>query len=369
MQISPNSNLTQGLLGGLLIGSSASILMMREHKIMGSSGIISTALEPFYKTNSGIDASSLWTWSFIAGLLSSGTVLLYIQPEVFGGNETTGALLSPLGAALAGTLTGFGTKTGGGCTSGHGICGLPRRSTRSLTAVCSFMLTGGITVYAMKTYGSTTFASLFSKDGCSSITNGIFNSANTFDSMRPLILVLGGAFISHRLMSIKTNRNDSTNPELIKSPKTIVREPSIFTHLSTFSCGAIFGLGLGIGGMLNPDKVSGFLDITGLWDYTLAGVMGGGVMVTSIVFEWMRRTGRWPEYGLKFHPHTSTFHIDYKLISGAAMFGVGWGLGGVCPGPATASLPGAILQGSGNSVMTIFMPFMFLGMAVQKYFA
>ena len=108
---------------------------------------------------------------------------------------------------------------------------------------------------------------------------------------------------------------------------------SIFVSLIV---GCIFGLGLAFGGMLDPSKVVGFLDIFGAWDPSLAFVMMGGIMVNAAGYLIFIR-GKKPIFTEKFHLPDNIF-IDRRLIVGSAIFGVGWGLAGLCPGPVVASL-------------------------------
>jgi len=101
--------------------------------------------------------------------------------------------------------------------------------------------------------------------------------------------------------------------------------------------GLIFGIGLALSGMLDPARVLGFLDIAGgAWDPTLVFVLAGGVGVTAIGYGLAGMRAR-PFYGERFDWPTATA-IDARLLGGAAMFGVGWGLVGYCPGPAVASI-------------------------------
>jgi uncharacterized membrane protein YedE/YeeE len=108
--------------------------------------------------------------------------------------------------------------------------------------------------------------------------------------------------------------------------------------LASFLCGLIFGAGLLISGMTQPDKVLGFLDLFGAWDATLAFVMAGAVAVTAAGFALARRRGipllaeklRWPDRS----------DIDAPLVTGAILFGIGWGVVGLCPGPALVNLAG-----------------------------
>ena len=117
--------------------------------------------------------------------------------------------------------------------------------------------------------------------------------------------------------------------------------------------GLLFGAGLAASGMTNPEKVQGFLDLTGVWDPSLIFVMGGAVVVTLISFRFILKLSR-PVFSEQFHMPSST-SIDTRLIIGAALFGIGWGLVGYCPGPALAAI--AYL----NSDVMIFLVAMFVG--------
>ena len=101
-------------------------------------------------------------------------------------------------------------------------------------------------------------------------------------------------------------------------------------------CGLVFGVGLLVSGMTNPQKVLGFLDVAGTWDPTLAFVMGGALAVNGAAFAWTRRRAR-PLFAEAFSLPTASA-IDRRLLAGALLFGVGWGLVGLCPGPALAGL-------------------------------
>lgn len=100
--------------------------------------------------------------------------------------------------------------------------------------------------------------------------------------------------------------------------------------------GALFGLGLAVAGMIDPAKVLNFLDLAGHWDPTLAFVMGGAVMVTLPAYQLAKRRSA-PLLAPKFSLPTKTA-LDKRLLIGAACFGIGWGIAGLCPGPAIAAL-------------------------------
>lgn len=107
-------------------------------------------------------------------------------------------------------------------------------------------------------------------------------------------------------------------------------------HLVTLVAGLLFGLGLGFSQMIDPEKVIGFLDLFGAWDPTLAFVMGGAVAVTLVTFRFILKRPA-PILGSKFYVPTRQ-DIDKPLVIGAVLFGMGWGIGGYCPGPAITAL-------------------------------
>ena len=135
-----------------------------------------------------------------------------------------------------------------------------------------------------------------------------------------------------------------------------------------FSAGLVFAAGLVVSGMTQPLKVMGFLDITainkgafpGLWDPTLAFVMGGAVCVTLLAFAWTPHLAPSPLFANQFHEPRQS-QIDVPLVGGAVLFGAGWGLAGYCPGPALAS---ALLSVDA----LIFTGAMLAGMLICKAF-
>ena len=120
--------------------------------------------------------------------------------------------------------------------------------------------------------------------------------------------------------------------------------------------GTLFGAGLALSGMMDPARVRGFLDIFGAWDPTLAFVMGGAVIVMAGAWAIQRRM-KGPAFGETFSlPGTKT--LDARLIGGSALFGAGWGLAGLCPGPGIASLTTSPLPAA------VFVVAMIAGMAL-----
>ena len=106
--------------------------------------------------------------------------------------------------------------------------------------------------------------------------------------------------------------------------------------ITALAAGTLFGAGLALGGMVDPDRVRGFLDIFGRWDPTLAFVMAGAVAVMAVTWRIQARLAA-PRLEPKFVlPERSD--LDGRLIAGAAVFGIGWGIAGLCPGPGFANL-------------------------------
>ena len=122
--------------------------------------------------------------------------------------------------------------------------------------------------------------------------------------------------------------------------------------------GFIFAIGLGISGMTQVHIVRGFLDITGDWNINLIGVMGGAIGIHSLLFYLIKKRSS-PLLDSKFHLPTKK-DIDGKLLTGAALFGIGWGWAGICPGP------GIVATVSGDPNILIFIGSMLFGMFVFK---
>lgn len=122
--------------------------------------------------------------------------------------------------------------------------------------------------------------------------------------------------------------------------------------------GAVFAVGLMLSGMTQPSRVIGFLDVTRDWDPSLAFVMAGAVVVYGVAYRWWSGGRGEPWYGAKADLSVAR-HIDRRLVTGAAIFGVGWGLAGFCPGP------GVVAAASGATTALVFLGAMLVGMAAQ----
>ena len=130
--------------------------------------------------------------------------------------------------------------------------------------------------------------------------------------------------------------------------------------ITTCFSGILFGFGLALSGMLDPSKVQAFLDITRNWDPSLMFVMVGGIIITFIGYYFILKRQS-PLFSDIFHIPVHK-HIDKNLIGGSALFGIGWGLGGLCPGPALAILSYNFIPG------LIFMSAMLIGLFIGRKF-
>jgi len=130
--------------------------------------------------------------------------------------------------------------------------------------------------------------------------------------------------------------------------------------VASLATGLVFGFGLILSGMTNPAKVQNFLDVFGRWDPSLAFVMGGAIAVAATGFALLRKHADAPLFGSAFGWPTQT-DLDAPLLIGAAVFGIGWGLGGLCPGPALAGIP--VAKGG----LIAFVAAMLFGFAAARW--
>lgn len=129
--------------------------------------------------------------------------------------------------------------------------------------------------------------------------------------------------------------------------------------VGAFLAGMVFGLGLAVSRMIDPAKILGFLDITGSWDPSLALVMVGALLVMAPAYR-IAGACRTPFAAESFHLQQPRY-VDTRLVVGSIIFGVGWGLVGLCPGPAISALA------LGRHEVLVFVLAMLAGMAVQRY--
>lgn len=125
--------------------------------------------------------------------------------------------------------------------------------------------------------------------------------------------------------------------------------------------GTVFGVGLSVAQMTDPRKVLAFLDVAGAWDASLLFVLGGAVAVTAVGWRWALRRSQ-PVLADAFqHPPPITARPDVRLLAGAVLFGIGWGIAGYCPGPALASV------GQGNAEALWLVPALVAGAGLRRW--
>ena len=242
MHLAQDIDLTHGVLGGLLIGASSTVLYYVTGRTTGISGIVEGVI-----VNQVGDAKG-WTITYVAGLMSAGALLgQHVVSGAFG-DAPHALALTPEAVGLAAFLTGFGTRMGGGCTSGHGICGLPRRSLRSLVAVCTFMGTGALAAYVSRqtdlsryvvAAATTAAAAAAAAAAPAAPTPGGFllYLMPTFSTLVAVATVFNKNFAPHTWLF--GGKDAGKNP----SKNAAVGSP-VAEHLVTFGCAFAMGAGL-----------------------------------------------------------------------------------------------------------------------------
>ena len=294
------------LIGGLIMALASSLHLYLQGKITGISGAIFRCIS---LTNFS------YNFSFIMGMLFiSSFIKCYLNPLAKPKTideptflESTSKFVEDLslpGFILAGFLVGFGAKMANGCTSGHGVCGLPRLSKRSFVAIFLFMIFG--VMMATIRY-NIPFLKPYSY---------AYNVLE-YDFIYYLTLVLSLiGFLLNLINAFKSGIKDKVRDIVI-----------------SFSIGVLFSFGLIQSGMLQRHVVIGFLTIGKDWNIQLAFVLGAAVGINLFTFNFILRKVTRPKFKEKYDLPTNT-NIDNKLCVGASIFGLGWGLSGICPGPA-----------------------------------
>lgn len=368
-------SLLYGFVGGTLIGSAAAITLLGAGEIMGFSGII----RPIVTNPLGVvkQPTQQWKLQFCSSfLLSSCIVFLpFANKEKI---EAIASVTSPYAYVLSGLLVGFGTKVGNGCTSGHGICGMARLSKRSIVAVVTFMSTAIATT-------------LFTSTTTNAITSMLQDGAGTVEyfpwvfpavtSSIVALTVYGRSLLKSQQRSLASQEQQQQQPaasavqDPVKQPLIGSSpscpgpqvNPSIDQELKktvpVVLAGFVAASGLSMSTMVYPYAVRNFLDLSGIargtWDPTLMMVMMGGLFTSFLSYQFVPNhavISSCPklEKPLQGNPNfngvpsSGSSTIDGKLILGASCFGIGWGITGLCPGPALlltmTGLSGMIVQ-------------------------
>lgn len=295
--------LTSAVLGGGCIGMSTVWGALLDGRVTGISGELRRAVL-------GVPRSAL----FVTGLVGGGWMLGSASVLPFG-LDVLGAL-SWKRVALASFCVGAGASIANGCTSGHGICGLARFSRRSAAAIGTMMMTAIATATTFRTASAIAVPKILD-----------VVRASSWERVAPFLLV---GITAPPLLAVATHFAKK------RGWPRVARIAHGAVHVAR---GFLFAVGLMISGMANPAKTLRFLDIRSAWDPSMAAVFAGAVPPAALAFTQLQKGFR---PFLRESPELPTrSDIDKRLLFGSALFGVGWGLTGMCPGPAITYL-GAI---------------------------
>eukprot|EP00048_Salpingoeca_helianthica_P018947 m.243663 g.243663 ORF g.243663 m.243663 type:complete len:380 (+) comp28214_c0_seq1:97-1236(+) len=319
----------QGLIGGMTLGAGAAAVALLTGRVAGISGFC----------HGLVSRSPDWRWRglFVAGLMSGGALYNQFDPQqlpVHRGESERATLLRMAGSGL---LVGLGSVIGNGCTSGHGVCGLARLSPRSLFHVLTFMSIGCLT--AKLTDPVAALEPKIARDTREPIwSHPSLPSTNAekgaiFFTLSLVCLSIPALMAGARWASSVKPRASAT-ATMVETAKASYYA----SHATAFITGLMFSGGLVLSGMTDPMKVASFLDVgKPYWDPSLAFVMVGAIGVAMPAFarlvKW-KKLGRGPLLpGETNRVPPASWAVDKNLFIGASLFGAGWGLGGVCPGP------------------------------------
>ena len=282
------------VIGGSIMALSSSLHLYLEGKITGISGAIFRCISL---------SNFSYNFSFIIGMVFiSSFIKTFFAPSTtfLEKNSKFVENLSISGFALAGFLVGFGAKMGNGCTSGHGVCGLPRLSKRSFVAISFFMIFG-IFMATLKS----SFPFLRPKSEFK-----IFEENNIY-------------YYTFILSSIT----------FLVNAWNAYKKGFFRDIIISFGIGVIFGYGLIESGMLQRHIVIDFLTAGKNWNPQLIFVLGSAVGINFFTFNFILKKISKPRFK-EIYDLPMNKIVDNKLCIGASIFGMGWGLAGICPGPA-----------------------------------
>jgi uncharacterized membrane protein YedE/YeeE len=355
----------EALVGGLVLGVATVGKLALTGRVLGVSGAVRGLARGDW---------SGWRVAFVAGLAIGGAVAAGVAPG-------SAAFWPPLPAesftlaraAVGGLLVGFGSALGSGCTSGHGICGLGRLSGRSLAAVLTFMATGAAVARlsdaaAAAGVAVSVPAALAWPDAVGANQGALLLSVVVMVTMglvRAATSLVASSGMPPPLSAALASAASSSPRAPAAAAAAAAPDGRPLALVSELLLGALFSFGLCYAGMTRPGKVLAFLS-PGLpcWDPSLALVMGGALAVSVPGFGGIVRRGALPEPlcpGLRWSLPTAA-GVDAKLVLGAALFGAGWGLTGMCPGPAIVALAAAP-----SALGAAFCGAMFGGMVLEGW--
>ena len=362
------------VLGGAVLGTVAMTKLRTNGTVLGISGIVGGLVKPGARAAPDAPERA----AFLVGLLSAGAALASVLPRALGAPDLASAWspASVLRLCAAGFFVGLGTARGNGCTSGHGIMGNARLALRSFTATCTFMACGAATASLAQTAAWRSFLAA-PPAAASVLFAGAFPPAAPASAAAALALAAGfGTVVALSLAALLPKKASSSSATSAGDKAAAVATEKAAgapaRRAVAGASGLFFGLALGLAGMVDPVRVAGFLDLSGgvgRWDPTLGLVMAGALGLAAPTFR------AWAPGGIDAPhapPHAATSYglpsrqarPDFQLVSGAALFGCGWGLAGVCPGPALVALGGALGTSGGAGSLAASAPLLLFNAAM-----
>jgi uncharacterized membrane protein YedE/YeeE len=299
-----NSEMLNAFYGGVLIALASSFNLLLKGRITGISGILFGVVTP---QNEGF----FWKISFLTGLLFASNYFYLFDSSYFESFSNFKDNFSLIGFLISGFLVGFGTKLGNGCTSGHGVCGIPRLSKRSILACLVFCCLGSVIANL-----SFLYPNFLTKIGDSDFIGEKFVVG---DDLKKIFMIV------------------YTSITIILFGVVIFMKKKISDFLISYLTGIIFSSGLVISGMVKRSKVINFLKFSSEWDPSLLIVLLTAVGINLLLFYLIIQVKKTPVFGQKMELPTK-INIDWPLVIGSGIFGLGWGLSGLCPGPLLANI-------------------------------
>ena len=298
------------VVGGLLLGASIVLFMALNGRVTGLSGIVDQAVT--FRAGEW-----RWRWAYIAGVVAAASIMRALKaPGAVGSLPASGDW--PL-LVLSGLLVGIGTSLGNGCTSGHGLCGLSRLSRRSAANVAAFFSVSIVTA-------------TFSPSMSYATTMGLGT----------VTLLLGLAVRRHTSKKSAASTAPPTSaPPMSKSGATLdvpLRSDAL-ELVAAFVCAMLFAAGLGVSQVTNANVVLSFLRLDANWSPTVGAVMFSAISVGTLGFRAILQTQTRSQPLCAASYKLPTEHrITTALLVGGVLFGMGWGLVGLCPGTALFNL-------------------------------
>ena len=339
--------------GGLILGIATIAKLMLTGRILGVSGSFKRPTEGDFFS---------WDFAFVGGLLAAGLACTLVAS----GPIPPEPMVSVGRAVASGALVGAGAAMGNGCTSGHGICGNALLSPRSMMYTGVFMVVGFLSATLFDTNAALGVAP------SSAIAHLSVPSAATLSAWAAFAAFAVAAFAALGFLAsnvagapagAKATAEDEES--LVGAAGTpaakLTSRQRLVNVLADALVGFVFGVGLVVSGMVHPVKVSGFLSaMAPSWDPSLALVMGGALALCAPGFYLVQKLQRAPTCAAGFQIPQNK-NVDAKLVTGGVLFGAGWGLGGICPGPAIVSM--AMVP---SPALAAWVASMVVGMYVNK---